>query len=224
MHREIQPPILYLGTPVVLISTVNPDGTPNISPMSSAWWLGWSCMLGLDASSQTTINLLRTGECVLNIPSAIEVAHVDRLARKTASDPMPPHKIAMGWEIEKDKFGIAGLTAVPSIDVGPPRAAECPVQLEAHLIDDRPFAETDAHIGIATRAIEVRITRVHADPVVLSQTHEGRFEPDAWNPLLMSFLKFYARGDNVHPSRLADLPQEAWAGRRPRKLSAESAS
>ena len=218
MHQQIEPPILYLGTPVVLISTINPDGSPNISPMSSAWWLGWSCMLGLDASSQTTLNLLRTGECVLNLPSASEVAHVDRLARKTASDPMPPHKVAMGWEIERDKFGRAGLTPQASLDVAPPRAAECPVQLEAHLIDDHPFAESDPRIGIAMRAIEVRITRVHADPKLLSQTHADRFEPDAWNPLLMSFLQFYARGANIHPSYLAELPQEAWAGRKPRRL------
>ncbi len=62
MHKEIEPAVLYLGTPVVLITTQNEDGSANISPMSSAWWLGWSCMLGLDASSKTTMNLVRTGE------------------------------------------------------------------------------------------------------------------------------------------------------------------
>lgn len=217
MHRQINPPILYLGTPVVLISTMNEDGTANLSPMSSAWWLGWSCMLGLDASSQTTQNLIRTGECVLNLPSAKEVAHVDRLARKTASDPMPPHKIAMQWEIEKDKFGVAGLTPEPSIDVAPPRVLECPVQLEAELVNTYEFAANDPRMGIPTRALEVRVSRVHADESLLSTTHEDRFEPDSWNPLIMSFLNFYARGENIHPSHLAKIPQEAWAGRRPQR-------
>src|SRR5437016_7801839 len=46
MHKTIEPTILYFGTPVALISTLNQDGTPNLAPMSSAWWLGWSCMLG----------------------------------------------------------------------------------------------------------------------------------------------------------------------------------
>ena len=41
MHRTIEPTILYFRTPVALISTLNEDGTPNIAPMSSAWWLGW---------------------------------------------------------------------------------------------------------------------------------------------------------------------------------------
>jgi MFS family permease len=44
MHIAVEPSILYLGTPVVLISTINEDNTVNVAPMSSAWWLGWNCM------------------------------------------------------------------------------------------------------------------------------------------------------------------------------------
>ncbi len=36
-HITIEPGILYLGTPVVLISTVNDDGSYNLAPMSSAF-------------------------------------------------------------------------------------------------------------------------------------------------------------------------------------------
>lgn len=216
MHQDIDPPILYFGTPVVLISTLNEDGSPNLSPMSSAWWLGWSCMLGLDASSQTTINLRRTGECVLNLPSIDQVANVDALARKTAANPMPFHKAAMGWEVQRDKFGVSGLTPLASTDVASPRVAECPIQLEATLVNDYAFAETDQKMLIPTRALEVRISKVYADKKLLSATHDDRFEPDNWHPLIMSFLKFYARGENIHRSALANLPQEAWAGRAPR--------
>ena len=69
MHKTIEPTILYFGTPVALISTLNPDGSPNLAPMSSAWWLGWSCMLGLGKMGQTSDNLIRTRECVINLPS-----------------------------------------------------------------------------------------------------------------------------------------------------------
>ena len=64
MHRVTDPAILYFGTPVVLISTLNSDGTPNLAPMSSAWWLGNHAMLGLAGTSMTTHNLLREQECV----------------------------------------------------------------------------------------------------------------------------------------------------------------
>ena len=40
MHQSIEPAILYFGTPVVLVSTLNEDGSANLAPMSSAFWLG----------------------------------------------------------------------------------------------------------------------------------------------------------------------------------------
>src|SRR5713226_4329812 len=80
MHKTIEPTILYFGTPVALISSLNPDGSPNLAPMSSAWWLGGSCVLGLGQMGQTSDNLIRTRECVINLPSDDLVTHVDRLA------------------------------------------------------------------------------------------------------------------------------------------------
>jgi hypothetical protein len=69
MHRNVDLKVLYFGTPVVLISTRNPDRTPNLAPMSSAWWLGDQAMLGMNTGAQTTRNLLRERQCVLNLPS-----------------------------------------------------------------------------------------------------------------------------------------------------------
>jgi len=61
MHTVIDPAILYFGTPVVLVSSTNADGSSNLAPMSSAWWLGHSCMLGFGARSLTPQNIQRTG-------------------------------------------------------------------------------------------------------------------------------------------------------------------
>lgn len=38
--KIIQPSILYYGTPVILLSTMNEDGSTNLSPLSSSWALG----------------------------------------------------------------------------------------------------------------------------------------------------------------------------------------
>ena len=92
MHLVSEPAILYFGTPVVLISTLNEDGSANLAPMSSVFWLGWRGVLGLAAPSQTTQNLIRAGECVLNLPSVDLVGAVNRLALTTGSDPVPPGK------------------------------------------------------------------------------------------------------------------------------------
>jgi flavin reductase (DIM6/NTAB) family NADH-FMN oxidoreductase RutF len=125
-HIVSEPSILYFGTPVVLISSANEDGSANLAPMSSAFWLGWRCILGLSAASKTTLNMIRTGQCVLNLPSVGNVAAVNRLACLTGSDPVPPAKLARGYSYEKRKFETAGLTPVPSLTVAPPRVLECP--------------------------------------------------------------------------------------------------
>jgi lysophospholipase L1-like esterase len=70
MHRSIEPAILYVGTPVALVSSINPDGSANLAPISSLWFLGWTALLGFDASSQTPRKIQNSGECVLNWPSA----------------------------------------------------------------------------------------------------------------------------------------------------------
>jgi flavin reductase (DIM6/NTAB) family NADH-FMN oxidoreductase RutF len=127
VSHQIEPAIFYFGTPVVLIGSTNEDGSFNLAPMSSAWWVGWRCMLGLAANSKTTENMIQSGECVLNLPSAGLVGAVDRLARTTGSDPVPPGKIMRGYRHAHDKFGLCGLTAMAGETVAAPRALECPV-------------------------------------------------------------------------------------------------
>ena len=199
IHRVISPRILYFGTPVVLVSTQNEDGSPNLAPMSSAWWLGTSCVLGLSSRSHTVHNLRRTGECVLNLPSADMVDAVDRLALLTGSSPVPEYKQAMGYRHERDKFAAAGLTAVAADLVRPPRVRECPVQLEATVQQMHPVGGPDRHLVM----IEVSVDRVHAREDILVPGHPTHFDPDRWRPLIMSFCEFYGLGEKLHPSRLA---------------------
>jgi flavin reductase (DIM6/NTAB) family NADH-FMN oxidoreductase RutF len=119
-HVAIEPSIIYFGTPVVLISTLNEDGTASLAPMSSAWWLGWRCMLGLAAISKTPQNMLRTGECVLNLPSVEEAVAVNKLARLTGTKEIPEAKQKLGYTYEPKKFEVAGLTPVASETVRGP--------------------------------------------------------------------------------------------------------
>jgi flavin reductase (DIM6/NTAB) family NADH-FMN oxidoreductase RutF len=191
-HVKTEPAILYFGTPVVLISTTNEDGSANIAPMSSAFWLGWRCMLGLESSSKTTENMLRTGECVLNLASVDEAEAVNRLARLTGSNPVPPSKLDRGYTYEKNKFEIAGLTQLASETVNVSRAQECAVHMEAVVADRRPIMEDlDAWRGFI-QVFEVRITRVHIDPALLLNGKPNRVNSDKWMPLMMSFSKLYS--------------------------------
>lgn len=213
-HDTIDPAILYFGTPVVLVSSTNLDGTPNLAPMSSAWWLGRSCMLGFGARGHTAANIQRTGECVLNLPSVHQVAAVNRLARTTGSDPVPPHKIAMGYRHEADKFGVAELTPVASECVAPPRVLECPVHLEAVLEAVHPLAVRDPDRQGGLLAFEVQIVRVHVSPSIRMAGHTDRIDPELWRPLIMSFQQFFGLGPVVHESTLGRIPEASYRPRR----------
>lgn len=210
-HVLSEPAILYFGTPVVLIGTRNDNGTDNIAPISSAFWLGWRCVIGIAATSKTTENLIRTGECVLNLPSTDEAAAVDRLARTTGTNPVPATKRARGYVFEPDKFERAGLTSLLSLSVEAPRVRECPVHMEAVVAAQHGIGDDTPELRGAIRIFELRVVRIHVRPDLLMRDDRNRIDPDKWNPLIMSFQKLYGLSvGQVHKSRLADIPEAAY--------------
>ncbi|HZQ45848.1 MAG TPA: flavin reductase family protein [Verrucomicrobiae bacterium] len=218
MHKTIEPSILYFGTPVVLISTLNEDGSTNVSPMSSAWFLGWSCMIGLGSFSKTPENLLREKECVLNLPSVDQVEAVNKLARTTGSNPVPEWKRSAGYQHVKDKLASSGLTGIPSEVVRAPRVAECPVQLEAVLQASHPFGGFSPQRTVGEdledariTAFELKIVRVHLEEKLVLAGKKDHVDSDKWKPIIMSFCQFYGLADGrILPSRLAEIPEESY--------------
>jgi len=140
----------------------------------------------------------------------------------TGSDPVPPHKVAMGYRFEADKFGAAGLTPQASEMVAPPRIAECPVQLEAVLEASHPIAASDPDRRGRLVGLEVKIVRVHIEESLLMDGYDDRIDPVKWRPLIMSFCQFFGLGSIVHPSRLAEIPESAY--RPVRRAAAEPAA
>lgn len=210
MHITSKPSILYFGTPVVLISTVNEDITYNLASISSAFWLGWRSILGLSTISKTTQNMIRTGECVLNLPSVSEVDAVNRLALTTGSNPVPKSKLLKGYRHELDKFGIAKFTPMTSDTVLAPRVRECQVQLEATVEVAHGIAEDDPRQRGNLICFEVRIRRVHVDESILMEKERDRIDPDKWRPLIMSFQEFYGLGHRLQDSTLGQVPESLY--------------
>lgn len=185
---NIQPKILYFGTPVVLLTTENADGTANLAPMSSAWALGQVVVLGLGAEGQTARNLLERPDVVINVPGPPLWEAVERLAPLTGRNPVPAHKPTHRYE--PAKFEAAGLTPKPSRSVRPPRVAECRLQLEARAERTRLDAGGDFLI------VEARVLAVHADPgIVVPGT--DHVDPDAWSPLIYNFRHYFGLGGQL---------------------------
>ncbi|MGY0036012.1 flavin reductase [Pedobacter sp. NJ-S-72] len=99
----IQPKILYFGTPVALITTIDKDGKPNIGPISSVWALGYNLLLGLGCDSKTYQNIIENKECVVNLPSADLYQNIEKISNLTGLNPVPESKRGQ-YRYEADKF------------------------------------------------------------------------------------------------------------------------
>lgn len=188
-HVTITPSILYFGTPVVLLSTQNEDGSANLAPMSSAWALGQVIVLGVGIEGQTAANLRRRPELVVNLPAPDQWPAVERLAPLTGRRPVPAGKRGV-FRFDPDKFAAAGLRPEPSDLVAPPRVAECPLQLEARA------ARAEPGTGGNFVLVEAEVLRVHADPrlVVPGTQHVA---PDRWSPLIYNFRHYFGLGPEL---------------------------
>jgi flavin reductase (DIM6/NTAB) family NADH-FMN oxidoreductase RutF len=210
MHRIAEPSILYFGTPVVLISTMNANGTYNLAPISSVFWLGWRCVIGISALSKTTKNLLRNKEGVLNLPSVDQAREVNALALTTGSNPVPDGKQKKGYRYVPNKFELAGLTPLGSDTVKAPRVRECPVQMEVAVEDIHSLADRYEEQRGRILTLELRVKRIHLDESIIMEGHPNRVDPDKWRPLIMSFQEFYGLGEKIHSSRLATIPESEY--------------
>ncbi|KAK8033802.1 hypothetical protein PG991_003200 [Apiospora marii] len=186
---------MYWGTPVVMVTTENEDGTANIAPMSS-----------------TTNNLLRTKQCVLNLPSDSMGPYINAMAKTTGTPVVPPLKQALGYEHCKDKFARSGLTRQPSDLVRPPRIAECPVQMEAEVMGTTELMQDDPDRAGVILAIEVKVVRTHVLNELRLPGHSNRIDPDRWRPMIMSFQELYGLAPKKTSSKLASIDEEKYRG------------
>jgi flavin reductase (DIM6/NTAB) family NADH-FMN oxidoreductase RutF len=210
MHVQSQPSILYFGTPVVLISTINENGSFNLAPISSAFWLGWRCVIGIGKGLKTTENLIRTRECVLNLPSIHQAQAVDALALTTGSNPVPPGKAKKGYRYEADKFAIANLTPLKSKLVSAPAVKECPVHLEAVVTSINPLAEDEEDLKNRIVTMELKIISIQIEESILKNGDPHYVDPEKWRPLIMSFQHYYGLGTRLRDSKLAEIPEKLY--------------
>jgi flavin reductase (DIM6/NTAB) family NADH-FMN oxidoreductase RutF len=132
---------------IVLVTSVNEDGTSNVAPKSwvSMMAAGPSLLaLGCNRGHWTARNILRTGEFVINVPGA-------ELADTVWRSHLLPHPRTV-----QD----AGLTPVPAVKVAPPLIEECKAHLECVLVDHLAFGE---ELIILARIVAVSVDRAASD-------------------------------------------------------------
>ena len=186
--RTIEPKILYFGTPVAVVSSLNEDGETNIAPISSFWALGWTMLLGLVDETKTADNVRRHPQCVVNLPSPAMWPQVEKLAPLTGKNPVAEKKTKQ-FRYKREKFDAAALTPIKSDLVVPARVKECPVQMEARVNAVHTLAgEKLEKIGGGVAA-EVEIVRVHVSEDLVMQ--DRYIDPAKWSPLIYNFRHYF---------------------------------
>jgi flavin reductase (DIM6/NTAB) family NADH-FMN oxidoreductase RutF len=124
---------LIVPRPVALVSTVDRDGAANLAPFSFFSGVGSNPPTVLfcpsvraaephrpDTRKDTLRNVEETGEFVVNVVSEELAIGANVTAAEVPAD--------------VDEFVLAGLTAIASEVVAPPRVAESPAQMECKLL------------------------------------------------------------------------------------------
>lgn len=199
----ISPKILYFGTPVALISTVNDDCSANLAPISSFWTLGWTVTLGLLNDTQTLRNFERGSDCVVNLPTPEMWEQVERLAPLTGLNPVPEKKQAK-FRYEPDKFAAGSFTSLPGEQVSALRVKECPVQMEAKLrrIHSLEGEQKLAELG-GGAAVEIEVLRVHVHQDLVIR--ENYIAADRWQPLIYNFRHYFGLGEELGKTFRAEV-------------------
>jgi len=160
--------------PIALVSTISPDGRPNLAPFSFFTAVGSNPMTLLfcpanlpDGSEKDTLRNAKlpaeggVGEFVVNVASEPYATRVAAAAER----------LAYG----ESEFALVGLTPTPSLRIRPPRVAESPVCFECRTVQvvrTNPTAPLGGNIVIGeVLAIHVADGLVddgyHVDPAAL---------------------------------------------------------
>jgi len=140
--------------PIVIVTTVNKRNVPNAAPIACVTpaaaadppMLIFTCNIKHD----TTRNIFETEQFVVNIPGA-EI--VDRLMITAKSFPYGVN------EIEK-----AGLTAMPSITVKPPRIKECRAHIECALDSHKTYGQEVIFMGqVVSASLDKKLLEASED-------------------------------------------------------------
>ncbi|MFC7788064.1 hypothetical protein ACU045_03690 [Microbacterium sp. MAHUQ-60] len=121
---------------------------------------------------------------------------------------MSDRKYAAGYRTVQDKFAHAGATLLASETVAPPRVAELPVHLEGVVCAVHPLDGVADPALADCLSVEVAITRVHVRESLRLIGHHNRIDPERWQPLILSFQRFFGLGEEAMPSRLASIDEE----------------
>jgi flavin reductase (DIM6/NTAB) family NADH-FMN oxidoreductase RutF len=155
--------------PIGWVSTLGPDGVPNLAPYSFFNAIGDAPpMIAFSSSGRkdSLTNAEATREFVWNMATRPLAEQMNRSSAPVAAD--------------IDEFTLAGLAAAPSRLVAPPRVAESPASLECRVVQITQLHDLDG-AAIDQWLVIGQVVAVHIRTEYLS---DGLFDTAAARPIL----------------------------------------
>lgn len=197
-HVDINPDILYYGNTVILLSSINPDGSTNIAPMSSSWALGDTIVLGMGLGSRTAENLSARDEAVLNLPGPQLCEQVERLGDMTGTEHARQQHGHASLQT-RDKFKAVGLTPERAECVACDCVRECKLQIEVKIVHRE---EDTKHRFLI---VQTHVLKVHADASIIRGV-TSLVDPNLWKPLIYNFRHYYTLSSQIGESSITQTP------------------
>jgi flavin reductase (DIM6/NTAB) family NADH-FMN oxidoreductase RutF len=186
----VPPNAFYVPSPVVLVSTIDAKGTPDVSTMSA---VGAACLdpalvaIGIKTSRRTYRNIRETRQFVINLP-------LDDLL--WASDVVGTRKMRS----VPNKVELAKLTLRSMPRVAAPYVHECPIAMACELATILDHAALNTS-RVSHHCVIGRIVQCLVDPRWI-RDNEVRLEE---MPLLVYLNRYYARtGAVLETQRFTD--------------------
>lgn len=166
-RRDLKPTTVLYPTPVVLATSVDEAGKPNVCTLAATGILSGNpphVSISIRPSRYSHELISRTREYVINVPTATVVKETDYCG------------IVSGRTI--NKFEVTKLTPIEASRVKPPIIKECPVSLECKVKDIINLGSHSVFVG--------EVVNVNVDETVLGQSKNIAYEklkPITWNPI-----------------------------------------
>jgi flavin reductase (DIM6/NTAB) family NADH-FMN oxidoreductase RutF len=141
---------------VVLVTSRNREGTPNVSPLSSVCiFTSKSAIVGFGVNSQTVTakNILSTGEFIINVPGTDIIKKVWKAGEDGDAHPKDLAKI--------------GLTPLKAVKLAAPRVGECKAHLECSLDWTKKYGDEVVIFG--------RVLLASVNKEIVESTTEKRY-------------------------------------------------
>lgn len=176
--KDLKPTIALYPNPVVLATSVDERGKPNVCTLA---WAGVLCSeppqigISIRPSRYSHELISKTREYVVNLPTVDIVEETDYCG------------IVTGKKV--DKFKETKLTPVKAKKVKPPLIKECPVNLECKVKDIIKLGSHDLFIG--------EIVNVNADADLMdspTSINFGKLKAITWNPISR---EYYGLGESL---------------------------